>query len=145
MVISQRMRLCVTVKAGQRFVKTQGERGEVSHVEALLSDTLPDEGEVVDDESFAGDSAQGVAVVAVPRLVEQGVLVDVGGVVETRQGVSYPLVGEEGGEPRGADQQEDDRLDGRGTEERGYEGRGERERKMQRRRKDRGKEKCRGI
>lgn len=61
-------------------------------------------------------SAQGVAVVAVPRLVEQGVLVDVGGVVETRQSLSYALVGEEGGEPRGADQQKDDALDGRGTE-----------------------------
>ena len=88
----------------------------MAHVEALPSDAFPDEGEVVDDELFAGDSAQGVAVVAVPRLVEQGVLVDVGGVVETRQSLSYALVGEEGGEPRGADQQKDDALDGRGTE-----------------------------
>ena len=79
-------------------------------LQPLLSHTLPDKGQVVDDEAFSRDPAQRVAVVTVPRLVKEGVLVDVGGVVETGEGVPDALVGEQGGEPRRTHQQEDDGL-----------------------------------
>ena len=75
-----------------------------------MSHTLSDEGEVVDDETFARDSAQGVAVITVPGLIKQCILVNVACVVETSKSASNPLVGEEGGETRGANQEKNDAL-----------------------------------
>ena len=86
-------------------------------MKALLSHTLSDKCEIVDDESLARHSTERVTVVTVTRLVKEGVLVDVGCVVETSERVSDALVGEEGGETGRADQQEYDTLQRQGGRE----------------------------